>query len=158
MKPANVSRAEPVEGRGNRVKVLEEGQMAGTPSPQTISTQQLELAQRAKVARRVGDGEYIAQRQLDLRSRMREFRSSGSVGAPAEQSLGRPDNTRFEAASALLTRTERACALKTWGLKLAKRTCMKKAKTAVARKLAVLLHRMWCDGTEFRWGAGTARA
>ena len=56
MKPANVSRAEPVEGRGNRVKVLKEGQMAGTPSPQTISTQQLELAPRAKVARRVGDG------------------------------------------------------------------------------------------------------
>ena len=64
----------------------------------------------------------------------------------------------FEAASALLTRTERACALKTWGLKLAKRTCMKKAKTAVARKLAVLLHRMWCDGTEFRWDVGAARA
>ncbi len=64
----------------------------------------------------------------------------------------------FEAASALLTRTKRGCALKTWGLKLAQRTCMKKAKTAVARKLAVLLHRMWCDGTEFRWDVGTARA
>ena len=47
---------------------------------------------------------------------------------------------------------------KNLGLKLAKRTCMKKAKTAVARKLAVLLHRMWCDGTEFRWDVGTASA
>jgi len=64
----------------------------------------------------------------------------------------------FEAASVLLTRIERGCALKTWGLKLARRSCMKKAKTAVARKLAVLLHRMWCDGTEFRWDVGTARA
>ena len=44
----DVSRAEPVEGRGNRVKVLEEEQMAGTLNPQTISTQQLELAKRAK--------------------------------------------------------------------------------------------------------------
>jgi len=64
----------------------------------------------------------------------------------------------FEAANALLTRTEGACALKTWGLKLAKRTGMKKAKTAVARKLAMLLHRLWCDGTEFRWDVGTAGA
>ncbi len=36
----------------------------------------------------------VAQRQLDLRSRMREFCTSGSVGAPAEQSLGRPDNSK----------------------------------------------------------------
>ena len=62
----------------------------------------------------------------------------------------------FEAASVLLTRIQRWCALKAWGLKLARRTCMKKAKTAVARKLAIILHRMWCDGSEFRWGAETA--
>jgi transposase len=33
---------------------------------------------------------------------------------------------------------------------------MKKAKVALARKLAVLLHRMWVDGIEFRWTASTA--
>jgi transposase len=33
-----------------------------------------------------------------------------------------------------------------------KRSGFKKAKVAVARKLAVILHRMWIDGTEFRWG------
>ncbi len=48
MKPVNVSRTEPVGEEGeNRVKVLEEGDTAGTQSPQTISTQQLELAKRA---------------------------------------------------------------------------------------------------------------
>jgi hypothetical protein len=31
-------------------------------------------------------------------------------------------------------------------------------KVAVARKLAVVLHRMWCDGTQFRWGKGAAAA
>jgi transposase len=28
---------------------------------------------------------------------------------------------------------------------------MKRAKVAVARKLAVILHRMWIDGSTFRW-------
>jgi transposase len=56
-----------------------------------------------------------------------------------------------EAASALLTRARRACALKRWGLQLAARKGMSKAKVAVARKLAVLLHRMWLTGEAFSW-------
>ena len=42
--------------------------------------------------------------------------------------------------------------LKAWGVRLAKRVGIKKAKTAVARKLAVVLHCIWVDGTEFQWG------
>jgi transposase len=38
-----------------------------------------------------------------------------------------------------------------WGVRLAKRNGLRKAKVAVARKLAVILHRMWTDGTEFNW-------
>jgi hypothetical protein len=34
----------------------------------------------------------------------------------------------------------------------------RRAKIAVARKLAVVLHRMWCDGTEFRWSKEAAAA
>jgi len=34
---------------------------------------------------------------------------------------------------------------------------MKKAKIALARKLAVVMHRMWVDGTTFRWGEASAR-
>jgi len=56
----------------------------------------------------------------------------------------------FEAAGVLLTRVPRWCALKAWGHRLWKRIGFKKAKIAVARKLAVILHRMWCDGTEYR--------
>ena len=37
------------------------------------------------------------------------------------------------------------------GLEVAKRRGLKRAKVAVARKLAVILHRMWLDGTTFRW-------
>ncbi|XIA66858.1 hypothetical protein ACFIOY_13745 [Bradyrhizobium sp. TZ2] len=41
--------------------------------------------------------------------------------------------------------------MKAWGVRLAKRNGLRKAKVAVARKLAVILHRMWIDGTEFNW-------
>jgi transposase len=41
---------------------------------------------------------------------------------------------------------------------IAKRAGMRRAKVAVARKLAVVLHRMWCDGTKFRWGKEPATA
>jgi hypothetical protein len=38
-------------------------------------------------------------------------------------------------------------------MRIAKRTSLNKARVAVARKLAVILHRMWIDGTEFCWSA-----
>jgi transposase len=49
-------------------------------------------------------------------------------------------------------------ALKAWGIRLAKRNGLRKAKVAVARKLAVILHRMWIDGTEFNWSTKKAAA
>ena len=57
----------------------------------------------------------------------------------------------FEAANVLLTRVPKWSALKAWGMRLAKRNGLRKAKVAVARKLAVILHRMWVEGTEFNW-------
>jgi transposase len=38
-------------------------------------------------------------------------------------------------------------------MRVAKRSSLRKAKVAVARKLAVILHRMWVDGTEFKWSS-----
>jgi hypothetical protein len=52
----------------------------------------------------------------------------------------------------LLTRVQKWCALKAWGMRLVKRIGQRKAKIAVARKLAVTLHRMWIDRTEFNAG------
>jgi len=47
----------------------------------------------------------------------------------------------------------RHSALKAWGTRLMKRVGAKKAKVAVARKIAVILHCIWTDGTSFEWGA-----
>ena len=57
----------------------------------------------------------------------------------------------YEAANALLLRVQRFSALKRWAMQVAKRRGMKRAKVALARKLAVILHRIWVDGTDFRW-------
>jgi transposase len=59
----------------------------------------------------------------------------------------------FEAAKVLLSRSARPSVLKTWGKTIGKRIGAKKATIAVARKLAVILHRMWTTGTTFKWGA-----
>ncbi|MDO9222115.1 MAG: IS110 family transposase [Caulobacter sp.] len=57
----------------------------------------------------------------------------------------------YEAANVLLGRVKRPCALRDWGLKLAETKGTKRARVAVARKLAVLLHRLWRSETDFRW-------
>jgi hypothetical protein len=67
-------------------------------------------------------------------------------------------STLYEAAHTLLSRLTRFSALKKWGLDVAKRRGLKRAKVAVARKLAVILHRMWIDGTTFRWTNARATA
>ena len=64
----------------------------------------------------------------------------------------------FEAAGALLSRVSKWSALKSWGTRLARKVGGKKARVALARKLAVLMHRVWVDGTEFRWAKGEAAA
>jgi transposase len=58
----------------------------------------------------------------------------------------------YEAAHIMLTRTVRFSALKHWAMAVAKRRGIKRAKVALARKLAVVMHAMWRDGTAFRWG------
>jgi transposase len=64
----------------------------------------------------------------------------------------------YEAANVMLTRAVRFSALKAWGMKVAARQGARKAKVALARKLAVVLHRMWVEGTTFRWGKANAAA
>ena len=57
----------------------------------------------------------------------------------------------YEAANIILTKPLKGCtALKSWAMKLARRCGMKKAKVALARKLAVIMHRMLADGMSFR--------
>ena len=103
------------------------------------------------------------------------FRHSASVGAylgltPRRYASGETDRMGrisrcgdplmrsylYEAANVLLTRSRKANPLRSWGAKLAKRAGFKKARVALARKMAVVLHRMWVDGTDF--GAPKAAA
>ena len=96
------------------------------------------------------------------------FRSSRAVGAhfgltPKRYQSGETDVTGriskigdggvrtalYEAANVILTRPVKGSTLKSWGMRLAARAGMRKAKVALARKLAVVLHRMLADDTEF---------
>lgn len=97
------------------------------------------------------------------------FKSSRTVAAhfgltPQRYQSGEHDNpgriskagdrdvraTLYAAANALLMRTMAGSQLKAWGTRLMRTKGRRRAVVAVARKLAVLLHRMWEDGTEFR--------
>lgn len=57
----------------------------------------------------------------------------------------------YEAANVLLSRATRFSVLKRWAMDVMKRRGTKRAKVALARKIGVILHRMWIDGTSFRW-------
>lgn len=57
----------------------------------------------------------------------------------------------YEAANSLLSRVRKWSAPKAWATRLARKAGAKKARVALARKLAVILHRIWVDGSEFRW-------
>jgi transposase len=61
-----------------------------------------------------------------------------------------------EAANVLLVKIDRPVPLRLWGLRIMERAGLKKAQVAVARKLAVLMHAMWSDGTEFDWAQADA--
>jgi transposase len=67
-------------------------------------------------------------------------------------------STLYTAANAMLTRSSKWSSLKAWGMQLAKTRGHRRAVIAVARKLAVILHRMWIDDTQFRWGTVAARS
>jgi len=103
------------------------------------------------------------------------FKSSKQVGAhfgltPMRYQSGETDYTGriskagdkgvrtalFESAHIILTKPVKGSALKSWAMRLAKRVGMKKAKVALARKLAVIMHRMLVDGTEFDFAAAAA--
>jgi transposase len=64
----------------------------------------------------------------------------------------------YGAAQVMLTRTNKWSWLKAWAMQIARRRGVKKAIVALARRLAVIMHRIWVDGTEFRWTREEAAA
>ena len=98
------------------------------------------------------------------------FRNSKAVGAvfgltPSKYQSGEINRTGtiskcgdemmrvmlYEAAQSMLTRTVKWSWLKAWAIKIARHRGLKKATVALARRLAVIMHRIWVDGTEFSW-------
>src|SRR6187401_2921518 len=105
------------------------------------------------------------------------FRNSRAVGAvlgltPCKYQSGESDYTGaiskcgdemmrvmlYEAAQILLMRSTRWSWLKAWAMQIARRRGLKKAIVALARRLAVIMHRIWVDGTEFQWTREQAAA
>ena len=105
------------------------------------------------------------------------FRKSKSVGAvfgltPARDQSGESDRpgaisrcgdemmrtTLYEAAQVMLLRSAKWSWLKAWAMKIARHRGMKRAIVALARRLAVIMHRIWINGTEFRWTREAAAA
>lgn len=64
----------------------------------------------------------------------------------------------YEAASGLMTRFKGRDKVKSWGQAIAKRSCHRKACVAVARKLAVIMHAMWSDGTFYVGDSAASQA
>lgn len=64
----------------------------------------------------------------------------------------------YEAAHVMLSLATRLSTLKRCALAVARRRGLKRAKVALARKLATVLHRLWRDGSEFRWSQAGAAA
>src|ERR1700726_103066 len=105
------------------------------------------------------------------------FKNSKAVGAvfgltPTKYQSGESDRTGrisrcgdemmrmmlYEAAQVMLVVSTKWSWLKAWAMKIAKSRGMKKAIVALARRLAVIMHRIWVDGTEFRWTKEVAAA
>ena len=64
----------------------------------------------------------------------------------------------YEAAQSMLVRSAKWSWLKAWAMQIARRRGMKKAIVALARRLAVIMHRIWVDGAEFRWSKNAVAA
>ena len=111
---------------------------------------------------------------IDVPARFRNSRAVGAVMGltPCKYQSGQSDRTGaiskcgdemlrvmlYEAAQILLMRSTKWSWLKAWAMQVARRRGMKKAIVALARRLAVILHRIWVDGTEFRWTKQQAAA
>ena len=122
-------------------------------------------------------GDYATLNSYQPSDGTRRFKNSKAVGAvfgltPSKYQSGEIDRAGaiskcgdemmrvmlFEAAQVMLTRTKKWSWLKAWAMKIARHRGMKKAIVALARRLAVIMHRIWVDGTEFRWTRDVATA
>ena len=84
-----------------------------------------------------------------------EIDRTGAISRCGDQMVR---TTLYEAAQILLVRSTKWSWLKAWAMQIARRRGMKRAIVALARRLAVIMHRIWVDDTEFRWTRNAAAA
>lgn len=146
-----------------------------------LTKQVLDIVRQEKVCRRLmsvpGVGPITALAFRATIDQPDRFRRSRDVGAhlgltPARYQSGETDiqgkvsrcgdelarTALYEAAHTLLVRSKKWSSLRAWGMKIAKNRGMARARVAVARKLAIILHRMWRDETAFRFGKDPSAA
>lgn len=138
----------------------------------------MQLAKRDPVCQRLmtvpGVGVIVALTYRTGVDAPERFRRSRDVGAhfgltPRRYSSGQTDydgrisrcgdemvRTALYQAAHVLLHHGRWSSLRSWAMRIAKRRSVKAAKVALARKLAVVMHRMWSDGTDFRWSEAQA--
>ena len=137
-----------------------------------LNRMMLEIAREHEVCRRLmtvpGVGAVVALTYIATIEDPARFRKSRSVGAilglvPRKYQSGETDrngrikktgdtearSALFEAAHVMLHRVKSWSGLKAWATRVAQRQGNKRATVALARKMAVVMHRMWIDGTKF---------
>jgi transposase len=86
------------------------------------------------------------------------FRKSKSVGAVFGLTCAKYQSGEIDRSGRISRCGDEMMRLKAWAMQIARRRGMKKAIVALARRLAVIMHRIWVDGTEFRWTREAAAA
>lgn len=104
----------------------------------------IDIPARFKNSRAVGPA-------LELTPILKQSGESSRIGRISRCGDGMMRALLYEAAHVMLTRTIKWSWLKAWAMNVAKRRGKQKAVVALARRLAVIMHRMWSDGTTFHW-------
>lgn len=107
-------------------------------------TSTIDIPQRFRSSKAVGP-------ILGLTPKLNESGESRRVGRISLCGDGMMRTLLYECAQVLLTRVRKWSWLKAWAMNVAKRRGLRRAIVALARRLAVIMHRMWLDGTDFRW-------
>ncbi|MCJ8159155.1 transposase [Sphingomonas sp. LaA6.9] len=152
-----VASIEVMEAQLRASNLLLEGRAAADPAcarlmsvpgvgPITALTFAASIEDPHRLARSEDAGAYAG--LVPRRTQSGERDTRGNISNAGDPMLRRALN---ESASVMLCRVQRPFALQQWGKRIAETKGNKRARTAVARKLAVLLHSLWLNETEFRW-------
>lgn len=114
--------------------------------PITALTYAASIEDPRRFARSEDVGAYVG--LVPRRTQSGERDSKGHISKAGDSMLR---SALYEAANSILCRVKRPSAIQEWGKRIAETKGTRRARTAVARKLAVLLHSLWLNETEFRW-------